>query len=186
MASHPAIQHFLLLSFASTHPSVLSFCLVPFHVPSLSASALLPSSLSLRSILSPPSRLYPFLSHPSPRSPRLIPVSKRLDRRGLCRTGRCSGSSASWSVPGVERHHRDAPASTNKRTDGAFLLQFQLCLVCYLQLLQIPELICARSLESITRTGLTSYVSKQRALRDKPRRSYLNQSRAKFSPTERC
>lgn len=64
---------------------------------------------------------------------------------------------------------------------------FATCVCLYL--LQIPHLICTHSLESIMRTGLTSYICKHQALSDKPPCSYLNQLRstagqAKFSPTE--
>ncbi|KAF0045878.1 hypothetical protein F2P81_002407 [Scophthalmus maximus] len=61
---------------------ISSFRFVPFHVRlslSVSAAALLSSSLSLRSILFLPHRIAPFLSRPSSLPPRPVPDSKCLD-----------------------------------------------------------------------------------------------------------
>lgn len=69
----------LLLSFGSIRSSVLSVLCRSMCCCSVSASTLLLSSLSLRSILFLPHRIALFLSHPSSLSPRLVPVSKCLD-----------------------------------------------------------------------------------------------------------
>lgn len=172
---HPTL---LLLSFGSTHSSVLSVLCRSTRCLSVSASSpVLPSlcAPSFFSLIAP----LAFLSHPSSLSPRLAPISK-------CCSGHCSGSTASRSRLAVEEHHtRQAQTHTWANKWAPFscsnfhCVWFATCVCLYL--LQIPELICARSTGSITRTGLTSYASQHRALRDKPPCSQHGRAAPKFN-----
>lgn len=164
----------LLLSFGSIHLSVLSV-FMPFHVLLL--------CLCLRSPpLLPFFALHPF-SPPSHRClsfPSILPLSPRAPFQFPSAWTECSllrsllGEFGELKSAPAEEHHTRTLEQTNPFSCSNFnCVLFATCICLYL--LQIPELICARSLESITRTGLTSYVSQHQALRDKPRCSYLNQ-----------
>lgn len=171
----------LLLSFGSTHPSVL----FPFRaVPcaARSASALLPvlPFLCAPSFFSPIASLPFFPVHP-PLSPRLVPDSKCLDGFAPV-TAR--GVRRAKSRPAVEEHHTLEQNKPESLPLAPISIVSCLLTCTCLYLLQIPTLISARSLESITRTGLTSYVSEnsERSEISSPA-LYLHQ--AKFSTTTR-
>ena len=195
----------------------LSSCNPTFPPPFVCFHSLLSSPFvlcrSMRRLSLPPlSSRPPFLCAPSllphptpplffPIHPLFLPPWFRFPSAGaggggavllrslLRELGELAFGAASPDITGPRRRAQTGtPAEPFSRSN--FNCVFSATCLC-LYLLQIPQLICARSLESISRTGLTSYVAKQRVLRDKPRRCYLNQllsspGRAKFRPTEVC